>query len=572
MTYLPSRKTLLSQLPTATTQPIDKPTKSWDVLAAKFQDPQTIGLAVACLGLYAWSKHRKTKTGLLGKGGLGKVAVLERARKRGLEEVGTTIGNTPIWIGNPAKSGSIMLRKVCPGVLVEGGPGSGKTFSFFNSAMFSVLQQRLGSVMVDFKYPKQTSRVIDYAKSRMGYEISLIAPSFEETQVLNPIKLLRDESDAVRAEEFIKVCKANLSKGATLSSADKFWDDSANSVLTGLFCWAYMLKYPDLLMIKSILGLSDLPTRIRAIKDDLPAVVYSLFDPLFAAEGSDKQLAGLIASCQQPINSMTNSAFLSSICGDTTAPLEIGEGQMLIFGFNRKYKKTLAPLLSALIHTVIENNINTQRDSPLAFFCDELPGLYLPDIDQWLAEGREDGFMGLLGIQAHSQMVKRYGKEATDTIYTSTPSKVLMNPNNPERAEGMSKWVGQVDVDFETKGDGTSKQGKSKNYSGHKQAVNELQAAQITRLVQGEGIWISPGFQSANGSQSFVPVKKKVNVDKAIIESMDYSVKQWNEIIRPELKAENMSRVYGDAEFLERRLYAEKLLPLPVFDDDGYAD
>lgn len=521
------------------------------------------GVLLACAALYAWGKHRKSKTNVLGKGGLGNKAVLERARKRGLEELGTTLNKTAVWLGDPKSKDCVMLRSALPGVLVEGGPNAGKSYSVFNPLMYSVVQQRMGCVIVDFKYPKQTARIIDYAKTKMGYDVGVIAPSFEETQVLNPIHLLRDHTDTLRAEEFIKVAKENLSKGASQSSSDKFWDDMATQILTGLFCLVSDWQYPDLLMVKSILSLEDLPSRLREAKDRIPPSVYRMFDQLFSAEGSERQMAGLKSSCLQPIDAMTNTAFLSAICGDTTAPLDIGPGKMLVIGLNRNYKKTLGPLLGALIHTVIEANINEQRESPLAFFCDELPGIYLPDIAKWLAEGREDGFLAFLGIQAYSQMVERYGAEPTKTIYTSLPSKTLMNPNNPERAEGMSKWVGQIDVNFDTKGDGSSRQGKSKNYTGHKQAISGFQASEITRLTQGEAMIVSPGFESADRRQSFIPVKKKIVVPDSIQKAIKYSEGQWEEVIRPEMIAANQARAFGDTEIQLRRDYAEQMLPLP---------
>lgn len=311
------------------------------------------------------------------------------------------------------------------------------------------------------------------------------------------------------------------------------------------------------------MSLDDLPERLRYAKADIPPTVYRLFEQLFSSEGSERQYAGLKSSILQPLDAMTNSAFLSSVCGDTTAPLDMGPGKMLILGINRNYKKTLIPLIGALIHTVVERNINEQRESPFAFICDELPGIYLPDIAKWLAEGREDGFLGILGIQAHSQMVQTYGREQTDTIYTSLPSKTLMNPNNPLRAEGMAKWGGKIDVEFDTKGDGSSKQGKSRNYTGHLQSVDAVQPSEITRLTQGEAILISPGFESADGKQSFVPVKKKIVVPQKTLNVIKSCERLWETHVKPELLEANQAREYGDNDMQVRLDYAELMLPLP---------
>ena len=527
---------------------------------------------IPLLLVLAWTKLRKRNSKILGKGGLGNESVLKRARKKGLQEIGTTLNKTCLYIGDPEFANSIFLRDALPGLVVEGGPNSGKSYSVFNEVTLSIIRQQFGCLIVDFKYPKQTARIVDYAKSVMGYQVGVIAPTFPETQVLNPVQLLKDHHDTLRAEEFIRVAKANFSKGAKQSSSDQFWDDMATQVLTGLFCLVRPTQYPDMLMIKAIMSLEDLPARLKYAKHNIPPTVYRLFDQLFSAEGSSRQYAGLKSSILQPLDAMTNSAFLSSVCGDTTAPLDIGPGQMLILGVNRNYKKTLIPLIGALIHTTVERNINEQRETPFAFICDELPGIYLPDIPKWLAEGREDGFLGVLGIQAHSQMVETYGKEPTETIYTSLPTKVLMNPNNPQRAEGMAKWGGKIDVEFDTKGDGSSKQGKSRNYTGHLQSIDAVQASEITRLTQGEAIFVSPGFEDGRGKQAFIPVKKKIVVPQKHRRIIETCETLWESHVKPELIAENEARAYGDEEMQARLDCAEELLPLPPEEEDGEAD
>lgn len=536
------------------------------------QMPAYIGLLTLAALVWLWAKHRKGKSKVLGRGGLGNNDVLDRTRKKGIKEIGTTLNKTCLYLGDPFSRDCIFLRSALPAVLCEGGPNAGKTFTFFNQVMLSVIRQRFRCLIVDFKYPKQTARIVDYAKNQMGYNVGVVAPTFPETQVFNPVHLLKDHHDTLRAEEFIKIAKANFAKGAQQSTSDKFWDDMATQVLTGLFCLVRDWDYPDMLMIKAIMSLEDLPERLKYAKPGIPPTVYRLFDQLFSSAESERQYAGLKSSILQPLDAMTNSAFLSAVCGETTAPLKLEGGDMLILGVNRNYKKTLMPLIGALIHTVVELNINEQLDSPFVLICDELPGIYLPDVAKWLAEGREDGFLGLLGIQAHSQMVKIYGKEDTETIYTSCPTKILMNPNNPTRAEGMAKWGGKIDVKFDTRGDGSSKQGKSRNYTGHLQSIDAVQPSEITRLDQGEAIIVSPGFESADGKQKFVPVKKQIKVPESNVNVIKACEMLWESSVKPELLAENAARQYGDEDMQLRLDYAEMMLPMPPEPDDDEND
>lgn len=529
--------------------------------------PMYGGVLLACAALYGWSKHRRSKTNVLGKGGLGDKAVLKRARTKGLQELGTTLGKTCIWLGDPKTEDATFLRKVLPGVLVEGGPDAGKSYSFFNQAMISVIQQRFGCVIVDFKYPKQTARIADFAQHN-GYEVGVLAPTFEESQTLNPILLLRDGRDTLRAEEFIRVAKLNLSKGAKQDGSNKFWDDLATQILTGAMCMVRDWEYPDIMSLRALLTLDELPDRLRFNRHKISPAVYTKFEQLFSSDGANRQMAALKSSYLQLVDALTVNEFLPSIVGSNTVPMDIGPGKMLIVGVNRNYRETLGPLLGALTHTVIENNINEQRESPLVFCCDELPGLYWDKIHQWLAEGREDGFLAFLGIQAHSQMVDRYGEQKTETIYTSLPSKLLMNPNNPKRAEGMAKWGGKIDVKFETKGDGSSKQGRSKNYTGHLQSIDAVQPSEITRLNQGEAIIVSPGFESGDGRQSFIPVRKKLIVPQNSLNAIQYSESRWESHVRPELIEKNRKSKFTDEDMRMRIEYADAWLPKPPEEDD----
>lgn len=525
--------------------------------------PQMGLFAVVLIALYLMSRMLP-KNKKLAKGGLGNGDLLKRSRRKGLKEVATNLNDAVLWLGNPEDRDSIFLRSALPGVLVEGGPNSGKTYSVFNQLMLSTVYQGWGTIIVDFKYPKQTSRIADYAK-RCGYEVGVLAPTFPETGTLNPVELLRSHTDTIKAEELIKVAKLNLNKSSTQGDGDKFWDDASTQILTAGLCLIKTWHYPDILTLRSLLMLDDLPQRLRDNRDDIPASVYTKFGQLFSAENNPRQYAALLSTCLQLLDKMTAMEFLPAIVGNTTVPIDLDRKQMLIIGLNRDYKEVLAPTLSTFIHAIIERNLNKDRETPLAFYCDEIPGLHLPKISNWLNEGREDGFCGILGFQTHHQMIATYGKEKARTIYTGTPTKFFMNPNDIEVAAEIAKWTGEIEVDYKLKSRNRGKGSTSRNTSDQIKVKLALEASEINRFPQGTALIVSPGFE--NGKEAFIPIKHSIKVPKKSQDIIKIATQRWKTHLRPELIANGQAKQYGDDDVRERMLYAEEKLPLIDFED-----
>lgn len=505
------------------------------------------------------AKNYQGKKKKLAKGGVGDQAILDRARRQGIKEVGTTLNKSALWLGDPESKDAIWLRRVLPGILIEGGPDSGKSFTFFNQFMLSVVFQRWGCVMVDFKYPKQTARIADYAK-RCGYEVGVLAPTFPETGTLNPVDLLRSPIDTIRAEEIIKVAKLNMVQSKVQSEGDKFWDDASTQTLAAGLCLIKTWKYADILTLRAMLSLDDLPQRLKDNRDSIPPSIYAMFGQIIAAQRNARQFTALLSTCLQLLDKMTALEFLPSIIGKTTVPLDVGPNQMLIIGLNRAYKEVLSPSIGMFAHAVIEHNLTQPRETPLAFFCDELPALTLPKIKNWLSEGREDGFCGILGFQSVHQLIERYGKEGAEIIYTGSPTKAFMNPNNINVAHQMAKWTGDIEVDYTLKSRGRNKGGSSSNVSDQVKVKLALEATEINRMPQGTALIVSPGFETK--TEAFIPVKRRIRVPEKNQKIIQLSEQRWKTHMRPELIGASQSKPYTQEDIRLRTKYAAEMLPL----------
>ena len=96
----------------------------------------------------------------------------------------------------PEDSKTLYFPEAQRGILVCGGPGSGKSFSMVNPLIRSAVDQGLPIALYDFKYAQQESAtavakgqapiLAGYALSR-GYQVTVLAPGFAESAVANPI-------------------------------------------------------------------------------------------------------------------------------------------------------------------------------------------------------------------------------------------------------------------------------------------------------------------------------------------------------------------------------------------------
>lgn len=106
------------------------------------------------------------------------------------------------------------------GTAAIGAPGSGKTFSAINPAIYSAIDQGFPIIAYDFKYPAQ-AKIAAYAKGQ-GYDVHIFAPGFPESEVCNPLDFLRDSSDAETARQIATVINKNF-RILSNSSEDGFF-------------------------------------------------------------------------------------------------------------------------------------------------------------------------------------------------------------------------------------------------------------------------------------------------------------------------------------------------------------
>ncbi len=462
------------------------------------------------------------------------------------------------------------------GIAVIGAPGSGKTFSVIDPMIRSSFDQGFPMCLYDFKYPAQTKRAVAYAMKR-GYTVRIFAPGFLESETCNPLDLLADEEDAIAAGQLTQVISRNFDRGGNQSS-DKFFEEAGDSLVEGILLVTKAIKtltgddkYCDLMMAQAILSLPNLPIRLEAAsKEKLKVWTSRPLSQLISVKDSEKTAASIIGTAQRMFQRFLKRDFTNAFCGNTTLPLDLDGKQLIIFGLDRNNRDIVSPLLAAILHMVVTRNITRTipRKDPLVVVLDELPTFYLPALVNWLNEGREDGFVGILGYQNIAQLEKAYGKELARAILGGTATKFIFNPQDPDSSKLFSDYLGEMEIKFNSKSRSTGKGGASYSTNEHHQKRHLFEPAQFAKMGTGKAVIINPAY--TRGSEAYIPLLQNVKVPQSDIAQMNWSESKWD-FVKKRL-IQNHSLIITDEErslqFLERRELAEKLFPIPPKNDD----
>ncbi|MEM7580857.1 MAG: type IV secretion system DNA-binding domain-containing protein [Cyanobacteria bacterium P01_A01_bin.80] len=456
------------------------------------------------------------------------------------------------------------------GIAAIGAAGSGKTFSVIDPLIRSAFDQGFPMCLYDFKYPAQTKRAIAYAMKR-GYQVRVFAPGFPESETCNPLDLLKDSEDAIAAGQLTHVISRNFDRSN--NNSDKFFEEAGDSLVEGILLVTKAVKaltgddkYCDLMMAQAILSLPNLAARMEAAsKDKLKVWTSRPLSQLISVKDSEKTAVSIIGTAQRMFQRFLKRDFVGAFCGKTTLPLDLDGKQLIVFGLDRNNRDIVGPLLAAILHMIVTRNVSrtVPRSDPLIVALDELPTLYLPALVNWLNENREDGFVGILGYQNIAQLEKVYGKELTRAIFGGTATKFIFNPQDTESAKLFSDYLGEMEIQFNSKSRSTGKGGGSRSTNEHHQKRHLLEPAQFAKMGTGKAVIINPAYQ--RGTEAYVPLLQKIKVPLSDIQQMNWSEDKWD-LVRERLIQNNSVKV-SDSErsnqFLERVQLAEKLFPLP---------
>jgi type IV secretory pathway TraG/TraD family ATPase VirD4 len=527
------------------------------------------------------------------KGGKGKLATARwggrkekaAARKLGCKQIQARRHNrVSLFVGTPknTKTYEVNHRRITQipedqrtlylpeaqrGILVAGGPGSGKSFSMVTPLLKSAIDQGFPVILYDFKYAEQESAtatskgqapsLAGYALER-GYEVTVLAPGFPESAVANPIDFLRNNEDSEMARQLAITLNRNFQLGSD-SSGNDFFTNAGDQLVQAVFMLAKGTLYPDIMMCQAILGLPKLVHRIEEALD-LNFMVREAFAQFVSVAGSPETAASIVGTASGLFSRFMVPAALAAFCGQTNIPLDLKGRQMVIFGMNKEKRDVIAPLLVSILHLLVSRNVAGKRTCPLVLGIDELPTLYLPALVDWLNQNREDGLVSVLGLQNLSMLEEAYGENTTNAIFGGCATKAFFNPQDDIAAERFSNFLGDFEIKYKQRSRSSGGSGGASTSNSDQNSTRKLfEINQFNTLPEGKAVIISPGFRSCG--QISLPILEKIKIPQQDIKSEAQSRKIWYEF-QSGLASQSSLKTPADEEMRVRREEAKKILPL----------
>ncbi|MBD2303394.1 type IV secretory system conjugative DNA transfer family protein [Nostoc sp. FACHB-87] len=528
-----------------------------------------------------------------GKGGKGKLATARwggstekaAARKLGCKQIQARKHNrVSLFVGTPENTKTeivkgrritqipedkrtLYLPEAQRGILVAGGPGSGKSFSMVTPLLRSAIDQGFPVILYDFKYAEQESAtaaskgqapsLAGYALER-GYKVTVLAPGFPESAVANPIDFLRNNEDSEMARQLAITLNRNFQLGSD-SSGNDFFTNAGDQLVQAVFMLAKGTKYPDIMMCQAILGLPKLVYRIEQA-EDMNFMVREAFAQFVSVAGSPETAASIVGTASGLFSRFMVPAALAAFCGKTNIPLDLKGRQMVIFGMNKEKRDVIAPLLVSILHLLVSRNVAGKRTCPLVLGIDELPTLYLPALVDWLNQNREDGLVSILGLQNLSMLEEAYGENTTNAIFGGCATKAFFNPQDDIAAERFSNFLGDFEIKYKQRSRSSGGSGGASTSNSDQNSTRKLfEINQFNTLPEGKAVIISPGFRSRG--QISLPILEKIKIPQRDIKSEAQSIKIWYEF-QSKLASQSTLQTPANEEMKIRREEAQRLLPL----------
>jgi type IV secretory pathway TraG/TraD family ATPase VirD4 len=547
--------------------------------------PAGLGLlacvVVMIMAKYIDSKGRKGKLATARWAGSGEKAaarklackqIRERKHNRVALFVGTPKGTKIQFVDNkiitniPEDVATLYLPEAQRGILVCGGPGSGKSFSMITPLIRSAIDQGLPLVLYDFKYCQQESAtakakgqapiLAGYALER-GYKVTVLSPGFPESQIANPLDFLRSEEDSEMARQLAITLNRNFELGSE-DSGNSFFSNAGDQLVQAIFMLAKDTIYPDIMMCQAILGLPQLIQRLE--QANLNPWIKASFSQFLSVAGSPETAASIVGTASGLFTRFMVPSALAAFCGQTNIPLDLKGRQMVVFGLDKEKRDVVAPLLVSILHLLVSRNVALKRNCPLVLALDELPTLYLPALVDWLNQNREDGLVSILGLQNLSMLEEAYGEKITNAIFGGCATKAFFNPQDDIAAERFSKFLGDEEIKYNQRSRSSGgKGGASVSNSDQNNTRKLFEVNQFNTLPEGKAVIISPGFRSRR--QIGLPLLQKIQIPQHDIQSEGKSIKAWYEFQNQLTLKSNLKNITGQ-DMEKRQAEALKLLPL----------
>ncbi len=380
-----------------------------------------------------------------------------------LEPAGTWEYKNPIVIQNPFR-----------GVLITGSVGSGKSKSIIEPLIEQAILKQFSGLLYDYESPVLTNHFYSVFR-KASTPVKDYYINFSDVQRSHRLNPLNPEflTSSAYAREYSHTILGNLSD--EFVHKPSFWTKSSESLLSAAI-WFLKEKHPDKCTIPHAVAL--LLTRdTRLLLDRLSESdeAAGMVTSIQSGMESTNQTAGIISTLQNAIAPL-NTPSLFWVLSGNDLELDLNNPaspKFLCIANTPALAATYSPMIS-LIFSAALKQMNQQGMQESVVIVDELPTVYIPNLDRIPATARKNKIATVLCVQDFSQLEDRYGDKKTEVITSVLANQIFGKTTNPKTAERISRLYGKEDKEYWTKSYGESGSFvKASNSSSTSQSIQE---------------------------------------------------------------------------------------------------
>lgn len=409
-------------------------------------------------------------------------------------------------------------------IAVSGIPGSGKSFCVINSIIRQSIEQGYTMLCYDFKHPDLSTIVFNHLRL-YGHRYK-IRPRFyvidfdnpDKSNRCNPLnaKYLTSISDAFEAANVILL---NLNRSWVEKQGD-FFCESAITLLTAVIWFLRIYQDGKFCTLPHAIELlnkkNDELFTILATYSELEGYIGAFRDAM--ASGAMEQLAGQVSSVRIPLSRLISPRLYWIMSGDDfSLDLNNPEEPKICCLANNPQKQSIYGTTLGLYCSRIIKLINRKGQQKCALIIDELPTIYMKNLDGLIATARSNKVMVCLGFQDFSQLSRDYGEKEARVI-TNTVGNIFSGQLSGESARNLSERFGKI----VQKRHNLSISRNDKSTSINTQLDSLIPASKIASLPQGAFVGCVTDNYGEFIEQKIINAHIVVDTDKIAKETAQY--------------------------------------------------
>lgn len=381
------------------------------------------------------------------------------------------------------------------GILVIGGPGSGKSASIVEPIIIQSIRKEFAGILYDFKFP-QLAAVAQYAadKYKTRTKIFYIDPKdLSRSHRVNPLRpeLMPTQSYA----DEITTCILNNLKPESIEKSD-YWTDEASSYLTAVI-WFLREEHPQFCTLPHVISLvlEDTVRVVELLSSNIETrgTVASLRGAI--QRKAEAQVSGIDSTLKTALRKINTKEIAWVLSGDEFS-LDLNnpdDPKFLILGNNEKLKGVFGTVL-ALITAVALKQMNELGKQESVVILDEAPTIYIPGFVHIPATGRQNKITTVYAAQDLNQIEDTYGRVKKSALMACLSNQFYGRVGLVETAQYVVNLWGTHEVAQTSTSVSKSTNGMtifspssiSRSRSESFQERNRLRISDITELKQGE--------------------------------------------------------------------------------------